>query len=91
METFSVLLSLCVGNPPVTRGLLSRRPLTWSFDVFFYVRLNKNDWANNRDAGDLRRRHPHYDVAVMDVLLYTRSLPVAEWTSDSGLLEIDYD
>ena len=53
--------------------------------------MNKNGWANNRDAGDLRRHHPHYDGAVMDVLLYTRSLPVAEWTSDSGLLEIDYD
>ena len=24
-----------------------------------------NDWANNREAGDLRRQHGHYDVIVM--------------------------
>ena len=24
-----------------------------------------NDWVNNRDAGDLRRRRTHYDVTVM--------------------------
>ena len=35
METFSVLLSLCAGNPPVTSGFPSQRPVTWSFDVFF--------------------------------------------------------
>ena len=25
-----------------------------------------NDWANNRDAGDLRRHRAHYDVTVMN-------------------------
>ena len=25
-----------------------------------------NAWANNRDAGDLRRHHAHYDVTVMN-------------------------
>ena len=24
-----------------------------------------NDWVNNREAGDLRRYHAHYDVIVM--------------------------
>ena len=24
-----------------------------------------NDWVNNREAGDLRRHHTHYDVIVM--------------------------
>ena len=24
-----------------------------------------NNWANNRDAGDLRRHHAHYDIIVM--------------------------
>ena len=24
-----------------------------------------NDWVNNREAGDLRRKHGHYDVIVM--------------------------
>ena len=41
METFSALLALCKGNPSVTGGFLSQRPVTWSFDVFFDLRLNK--------------------------------------------------
>ena len=152
METFSALLALCAGNSLVTGEFPSQRPVTWSFDVFFDLRLNKrwnkqpwrrllevpwrslwhhctsilivswctklvyhrldhlwqswwrhqleifsglwaflrgihrspvncphkypqcgffkfcdwtNDWANNRDAVDLRRHHAHYDVTVM--------------------------
>ena len=38
METFSTLLSLCKGNPPVTSGFPSQRPVTRSFDV---LRMNK--------------------------------------------------
>ena len=41
METFSALLALCEGNPPVTGGFPTQRPVTRSFDVFFGVRLNK--------------------------------------------------
>ena len=26
-----------------------------------------NDWVNNREAGDLRRQHGHYDVIVMRI------------------------
>ena len=40
-EAFSVLLALCERNPPVTGGFPSKRPATWSFDVFFDLRLNK--------------------------------------------------
>ena len=29
-----------------------------------------NDWVNNREAGDLRRQHGHYDVIVMILLVY---------------------
>ena len=42
----------------------AQRPLTWSFDVFYDLRLN-NAWVNNREAGDLRRRHAHYGVIVI--------------------------
>ena len=28
-----------------------------------------NDWVNNREAGDLRRQHGHYDVIVMLTLV----------------------
>ena len=27
-----------------------------------------NDWVNNREAGDLRRQHGHYDVIVMYII-----------------------
>ena len=41
METFSTLLAFCVGNSPVTGEFPSQRPVTWSFDVFFDLCLNK--------------------------------------------------
>ena len=41
METFSALLVLCVGNSLVTREFPAQRPVTWSFDVFFDLHLNK--------------------------------------------------
>ena len=41
METFSALLAFCAGNSPVTGEFPSHRPVTRSFDVFFYRHLNK--------------------------------------------------
>ena len=41
METFSVLLAICAGNSPVTSEFPTQRPVTRSFDVFFYLRLNE--------------------------------------------------
>ena len=41
METFSVLLAICVGNSLVTGEFSAQRPVTRSFDVFFDLRLNK--------------------------------------------------
>ena len=40
METSSALLTLCVGNSPVSE-FPSQRPVARSFDVFFDLRLNK--------------------------------------------------
>ena len=49
METFSALLALCAGNSPVTSEFPAQRPVTWSFDVFFDLRLNqrlsKHSWG----------------------------------------------
>ena len=64
METFSSLLAICEGNPPVTGGFPSRRPVTWSFDVFLMF-ASTNGWAKNGDAGDLKRHRAQYDVNVM--------------------------
>ena len=47
MEPISTLLALCVGNPPVTGGFPSQRPVTRSFYGFLNLHPN-NDWANNR-------------------------------------------
>ena len=41
METFSALLALCAGNSPVPGEFPAHRSVTWSFDVFFDLRLNK--------------------------------------------------
>ena len=64
MEIFSALLANCAENSPVTSEFPAQRPVARSFDVsFIYVWIN--GWVNNRDAGDLRRHHAHYDVTVM--------------------------
>ena len=41
METFSALLAICAGNSPVPGEIPAQKPVTWSFDVFFDLRLNK--------------------------------------------------
>ena len=63
METFSALLALCAGNSPVTGELPAQRPVTRSFNVIS-ICTRINGWVNNREAGDLRRHHTHYDVTV---------------------------
>ena len=66
METFSVLLAFCAGNSPVNGEFPSQRQVTRSFDVFVFDLRQTNSWANNEDAGDLRRHSAHYDVIVME-------------------------
>ena len=70
METFSALLVFCEGNPPVTGGFPSQRPVTRSFDLEFVLRHNKR-LVNKRDASDLRRRRAHYDVIVIDMHVFS--------------------
>ena len=64
METFSALLTFCVGNSPVTGEFPSQRPVTRSIDVSFELHLNKG-WVNNHEAGDLRCHRVYYDVTVI--------------------------
>ena len=50
METFSALLVLCAGNSPVTGEFPAQRPVTRSFDVFFFYlgqikRLSNQSWG----------------------------------------------
>ena len=60
METISALLALCAGNSLVTIEFPIQRPVTFSL-ICGWI----NDWASNREAGDLRRHRGHYDVTVM--------------------------
>ena len=62
METFSALLAISAENSPVL--FPAQRPVTRSL-MFSLISVWINDWVNNRDAGDLRRYHAHYDVIVM--------------------------
>ena len=43
----------------------AQKSVTRSFNVFFDLRLKKNGWVNNREAGDLKHYRAHYDVTVM--------------------------
>ena len=40
METFSALLAICAGTSPITGEFIAQRPVAWSVDVFFHLRLN---------------------------------------------------
>ena len=60
------LLALCAGNSPVTGEFPAQRPVTQSFDVFLICAWI-NAWANNHEAGDLRRHRAHYDAIVMNI------------------------
>ena len=41
MESFSALLAICAGNSPLPCEFPSQSPVTWTFDVYFDLRLNK--------------------------------------------------
>ena len=64
METFSALLAICAGNSAVNGEFPAQRPVARSFDVFFYLCLNKQ-LGKHREAGDWRRHGAHFDVTVM--------------------------
>ena len=64
METSSALPAMCAGNSPVIGEFPTQRPVCAWF----------TGWTNNPEAGDLRRYHAHYDVAVMGHCFIVRSL-----------------
>ena len=64
METLSVLLAICAGNPVVPGEFPAQRLVTRSFDVSL-ICTRSNGWVNNGEAGDLRRHRAHYVVTVM--------------------------
>ena len=85
METFFALLTLCEGNPLVSGGfhivyyhivyyhwsaVASTHKGQWHRALMFcLICAWTNSWANNRDTGDLRCHHAHYDVTVMQDIM----------------------
>ena len=62
--TYSALLALCEGNHQLPVD--SPHKGQWGGALMFSMMSAWTSiWANNRDAGDLRRHHAHYDVTVM--------------------------
>ena len=77
METFSALLALCEGNPPVTGGFPSQRSVTRSFDDFFHLRLNK--WSSKQSRRrwfetPLRPSWRHWNPIGLIIPLSDRSI-----------------
>ena len=72
METFSVLLALCEGNPVVTGGFFSQWPVTGAL-MFSLICAWTNGWENTRYTGDLRRLRALYDGTVMWWQYYLRN------------------
>ena len=64
METFSALLAICAGNSPVP-GEFPHKGQWRGALMFSLINAWINDWVNNREAGDLRHHHAHYDIIVM--------------------------
>ena len=69
METFSTLLAFCAGNSPAPDEFPHKGQ--WRGALMFCVICALiNGWVNNREAGDFRRYHAHYDVIVMSYFLF---------------------
>ena len=65
MQTFSALLAICVGNSPVMVN--SPHKGQWRGALMFSLVCTWiHGWVNNREAGDLRCHHTHYDIIVME-------------------------
>ena len=76
MGTFSVLLAVCaIHRSPVN----SPHKGQWRGTLMFPLICTwTNRWANNGDAGDLRRHRAHYDVVVMP-WAYVTGHPLHVW------------
>ena len=55
MDTFSVLLALCVGNSPVTGEFPSQMPVTWSFLWSGLIKGLSKQWWFETPSRSLRR------------------------------------
>ena len=58
------------GKPPVTGGFPHKGQYRGAL-VFSLFCAWTNSWANNREAGDLRRHRAHHDVTVISKVIFS--------------------
>ena len=63
---------------PFVRGIHRPRGV---MRIFSLICAWTNDWANHRDAGDLRPHRSHYDVIVMKLTMKTDGRVSLGWTA----------
>ena len=92
METFSALLAICARNSPVPGEFPAQRPVTPSFDVLSYLRLNKRLskqswgwWFETlscplwRHCNDARSSNGHYVGPFSYHIEYSKSMTNVEY------------
>ena len=90
METFSTLLALCAETSLVTGEFPAQRLVTWSFDVFFDLRLNKRlskqswGWWFERPSQPSRRHYNDGNLSISRVL-FSCCFPVSHLAVSSTL------
>ena len=97
METFSTLLALCEGNPPVTGGFPSTGhrwiPITKASDAelwcFLWSGLEQTVKKDNQDAGDLRSQRANYGITRMRCGKYQNMRSVTDWINYQELACLD--
>ena len=93
METYSALLAICVGNSQVTGEFPAQRPVTWSFDVFFDLCLNKRLskhswgwWFETPFRPLWRHCNVRFSAAMMNIIARTDWSPYNLFVSISIML-----
>ena len=78
METCFTFLALCEGIHLSPVDSLHPHKDQWRTALMFsLIYVWTNGWANNWDAGDLRRHRTHYDVRVLILCIYSRNIKVS--------------
>ena len=85
LETFSAILAICAGNPPVTGEFPAQMPVTRSFDVFFDLRLTKRLSKQSRGWWFKTPSRFHFQVVTFLVLSSLASVYALGILATAGL------
>ena len=88
METFSASLARWEGNPPVTGGFSSQRPVTRSFAVFFDVRLNKRLSKQSR-CQCFKTPCRHREELTFEAVPCFRLITITKYSCVTGIVYVE--